>query len=99
MNDRTMYPPSFLTFLLGSLAGASLALLFAPQSGRETRSTMRRRVRDGVGAARGLGQRVVNRGRELRHEAGRTLNEALDEAERSVERAERDPLRSTDTAL
>lgn len=100
MNDRSTYPPSLLTFLLGGLAGASLALLFAPQSGRETRQTMRRRVRDGYGAARELGTRVVSRGRDMRDEASRTLSEALDDAERAVDRVEREaPLRTTDTTL
>lgn len=100
MDDRTTYPPSLLTFLLGGLAGASLALLFAPQSGRETRRHVRRRMRNGVEAARDLGSRVVSRGREMRDEASRTLSEALDDAERAVDRVERDvPLRRPDTTL
>jgi gas vesicle protein len=87
VNDRSTYPASLITFLLGSLAGASIALLFAPQSGRDTRRTMGRKVRDGVDAARDLGQRVVSRGRDVKDEASRTLSEALDQAERAAERA------------
>jgi gas vesicle protein len=87
VDDRSTYPPSLLTFLLGSLAGASLALLFAPQSGRETRQTMSRRVRDGVDAARDLSQRVVHRGRELGDEASRRMSDAIETAERRADRA------------
>jgi gas vesicle protein len=95
-----MYPPNLLTFLLGSLAGASLALLFAPQSGRATRHTMRRRVRDGVDAARDLGQRVSRRGRELARETERTMDDVAERAELRAERLERGSgLHPSDTTL
>jgi gas vesicle protein len=94
-----MYPPNLLTFLLGGLAGASIALLLAPQSGRETRRTVSRRMRSGVDAARDLGSRMVSRGREVGDEASRTLSDALDHAERATLRGEREPLRGTDTTL
>ncbi len=99
MDDRSTYPTSLLTFLLGSLAGASIALLFAPQSGRDTRRTMGRKMRDGVDAARDLGQRALSRSRDLRDEAGRTLSEALDAAERGAESTIERARRSTDTTL
>lgn len=92
MNDRTTYSSSLLSFLLGSLAGAGLALLFAPQSGRDTRHAVGRRVRSGVDAAKSLGDRVTTRGRELRARAERSLSDALESGEaageRAVERAE-----------
>ncbi len=99
MDDRSTYPTGLLTFLLGSLAGASIALLFAPQSGRDTRRRVGRRMRDGMDAARDLSQRVVSRGRDLRDEASRTLSEALDAAERRTESTLEKVRRSTDTTL
>jgi len=99
VDDRSTYPAGLLTGLLGSLAGASIALLFAPQSGRDTRRRVSRTVRDGMDAARDLGQRVVSRGRDLQDEASRTLSEALDTAERGAEGTLERVRRSTDTAL
>ncbi len=93
MADRSTYSSTLLSFLLGSLAGAGLALLFAPRSGRDTRQAVGRRVRDGVDAALELKDRVVSRGRDLKEEADRTLSEAVDTAERTEERA-REPYRS-----
>ena len=99
MDDRSTYPAGLLTFLLGGLAGASIALLFAPQAGRETRRTVGRKVRDGMDAARDLSQRVVTRGRDIRDEASRTLSEALDSAERGAESTLERARRGTDTTL
>lgn len=100
MDDRsTTYPPNLLTFLLGGLAGASLALLFAPQSGRATRQTMRRRMQDSVDAARDLGRRVRRRGSELARESQHALSEAAERAERHGERFESGAVRSSDTTL
>lgn len=89
MDERATYSSSLVSFLLGGLAGAGLALLFAPGPGRETRGAVRRRVQGGVDAARGLKDRVVHRGRELQDEA----QHALEDAERASARY------STDTSL
>jgi gas vesicle protein len=67
----------FVFFLLGGLAGASVALLLAPRSGRETRQIVASRMRDGERYARqGLekGREAVQRTvREGKHLAARTL--------------------------
>jgi gas vesicle protein len=79
-DDEHTYP-AVLSFLLGGLAGASLALLLAPHSGRDTRHAVRRRVRGGVTAARDLKERLARRGSELRDRANRTMSEMAEEAE------------------
>lgn len=57
------------SFLAGGVAGATVALLLAPQSGEVTRRIMRRKLNDGADSARELRRRAFRRGRELRDEA------------------------------
>jgi len=76
MNDRTTYSTWMLSFLAGGLAGASVALLLAPQSGQATRDTMRRKLHDTTDSAHQLKDRVVRRGEEIRDEAARRVGAA-----------------------
>jgi gas vesicle protein len=76
MNDRTSYLTSVLCFLAGSLAGAGVALLLAPQAGHVTREMMRRRLRDTADSARHVKDRVVRRGEEVGEEAAHRLSDA-----------------------
>ena len=41
-----------LAFLVGAIAGAAVALLYAPASGRETREFLSEKAREGVKKAR-----------------------------------------------
>ncbi|HUL78738.1 MAG TPA: YtxH domain-containing protein, partial [Vicinamibacteria bacterium] len=43
-----------LSFLLGALSGAALAILFAPRSGRETREMLGERLRETADRSRRL---------------------------------------------
>ena len=73
MDDHTRNdaPYSALTFsfLAGGLAGATVALLLAPQSGKVTREILRRKLDDAADSARDLKDRVVRRGQDVREEA------------------------------
>lgn len=66
-------------FLLGAVLGAGLALLFAPQSGDETRAQVRRTARRMKRSAR----KMAESGRE-------TVREAVDDIARSGKSAARD---------
>jgi gas vesicle protein len=76
MNDRTMYSTWMLCFLAGGLAGASAALLLAPQSGKATRDAMGRKLRATADSARELKDQVVRRGEQVRDEAVRRVGAA-----------------------
>ena len=76
MNDRTAYSTWIFCFLAGGFAGASVALLLAPQSGKATREVMRSKLRETADSARGLQGRVVRRGEEVRDEAARRVGAA-----------------------
>jgi gas vesicle protein len=98
-DDRGFSPGAVgLAFLSGALVGAAVALLMAPQSGRETREQLRgyaRKaeddLRDLAGKATEAFDHAVEKGREAIHEKKSILSEALD-AGREAMRRERDRL-------
>jgi gas vesicle protein len=53
-----------LAFLIGAAAGAALALLFAPATGRETRELLGQKARDGQDKAAGLAKETWSRQRD-----------------------------------
>jgi len=72
-----------LAFLLGAVSGAAIALLYAPQTGRETRDYLgdkaeeaRRRAAD----AAAKGREAINQGRE-------TLNTAIERGREAYQQA------------
>jgi gas vesicle protein len=58
-----------LSFLLGGLTGAALAVLFAPRSGRETRDLLGDKFREGAERGSVLKEKVVSKGREVMDDA------------------------------
>ena len=63
------YSALTFSFLAGGIAGATVALLLAPQSGKATREIMGRKLTDAAGSARDLKDRAIRRGQDLREEA------------------------------
>ena len=58
-----------LSFLLGALSGAALAILLAPRSGRETREMLGEKLRETADRSRRLGEQVLEKGREAAEDA------------------------------
>ena len=54
-----------LSFLIGGLTGAALALLYAPRTGQETRDLLGERLRETADRGREMKQEVVGRGRAV----------------------------------
>jgi gas vesicle protein len=69
-------------FLAGAAIGASVALLFAPASGKHTRKYISRTTEKGRDALTDSGKELVDRGKEL-YDRGRAL---ADEAAELFER-------------
>jgi gas vesicle protein len=64
-------------FLAGSVTGASVALLLAPQSGRATRELMQRKLNDTAGSASDLKDSLMRRGQKIREEARHRVDTAV----------------------
>ena len=59
-------------FLAGAALGAAIALLYAPQSGRETRKFVRKKTEQSGEAVADAGKEILDRGREY-YDKGRKL--------------------------
>lgn len=86
MSDNMIY------FLMGGLVGAGVALLLAPQSGRETRDMLAQRAQEGknylVEKGTVLKDQVVQKSQELKDQAADYVDrglKAVDEGLRSAE--------------
>jgi gas vesicle protein len=65
-------------FLTGAAIGAAIALLYAPQSGRDTRKLIRQKAEEGTDALAGTGKEIADRGRDY-YEKGRKIAEEAGE--------------------
>ena len=75
-----------LSFMLGALTGAALAILYAPRSGRETRELLGEKFREGAERGRELKQKAVARGREVIEDAGEYVEKQRESIEKRKER-------------
>ncbi|HXY39126.1 MAG TPA: YtxH domain-containing protein [Vicinamibacteria bacterium] len=75
-----------LSFLLGALSGAALAILFAPRSGRETREAIGEKLRQTAERSRRLGEQAIEKGREMAEDAGGYLDRQREALERRRDR-------------
>ena len=75
-----------LSFLLGALSGAALAVLFAPRSGRETREMLGERLRETAERGRRLGEQAVEKGRAAAEDASGYLDRQREALEKRRDR-------------
>jgi len=75
-----------LSFLVGGLVGAAVAILFAPRSGRETREMLSERLREGSDRGRRFRDRAIAKGRELIDDAGEYVERQKEGIERQRDR-------------
>jgi gas vesicle protein len=77
-----------VAFALGALAGAAIALLYAPTSGEETRKKLGEKAREGRDRAEAL----AKQGREFIDRQRENLTAAVDRGREAFEQARREPL-------
>ena len=75
-----------LSFLLGALSGAALAILFAPRSGRETREMLGERLRETVERGRRLGEEAADKGRAVAEDASGYIDRQREALEKRRDR-------------
>jgi len=73
---------SIAWFLVGAAVGAAVALLYAPQSGRETRQLLAKKTEQGREVLADSGKEVLDRGKELFDRGRELADEAADIFER-----------------
>jgi gas vesicle protein len=75
-----------LSFLMGGLTGAALAILFAPRSGKETRDMLGGKLREGAERTRDLRDRAAAKGREIVGDASEYVDKQRETLERKKDR-------------
>jgi gas vesicle protein len=75
-----------LAFVLGAVAGAAAAILYAPASGRETREYLGDRAVE----ARARAAEVAAKGREAINQGRETLNTAIERGREAYQQARKE---------
>ncbi len=69
-------------FVAGAAIGAAVALLYAPQTGEETRRYLGKKTKEGADAVAETSREMYDRGRDLIEKGRRIADEAADIFER-----------------
>ncbi|MGE5836144.1 MAG: YtxH domain-containing protein [Acidobacteriota bacterium] len=77
-----------VAFALGAIAGAAIALLYAPRSGEETRRKLAEKAREG----RDRAEQLARQGREFLDRQRETVTAAVDRGREAFEQARREQL-------
>ncbi len=76
------YSSALAWFLTGAVIGATVALLYAPRSGKETRRILADTTQRGRDAVTGTGKDMVDAGREMFERGRQLVEDAADLFER-----------------
>jgi gas vesicle protein len=76
-----------LAFLVGAVAGAAVALLYAPATGRETREFLGEKAREG----RDRATEAANKGREAFSRGRDIVSDAIDRGREAYQQARTSP--------
>jgi gas vesicle protein len=82
---ESMNDSKFAWFVAGASIGATLALLFAPQSGEETRYLLREQAKKGRKRLAAVGEDLLDQGRDLYERAGDMVDEAAETIQERVD--------------
>jgi gas vesicle protein len=74
--------PKLVWFLTGAALGAAVALLYAPQSGKDTRRYLGKKARKGREAVADVSREALDKGRELYERGRKMADDAADLFER-----------------
>lgn len=75
-----------LAFLLGAVAGAAVALLYAPAAGTETREFLNEKAREG----RERASEAARQGREILNRQRENLSSAIDKGRQAYQQAKKE---------
>jgi gas vesicle protein len=84
---RNTWPQVVSAFAIGLGAGAALGVLFAPQSGEDTRELLRGTAQEGIDEAVDRGKTVIRRVRKNMGDAKDFVSEVADTAESAFREA------------
>ena len=76
-----------LAFVLGAVAGAAVALLFAPAAGEETREYLGKRAREGRDRARDAARDAGEQGREFYQRHRENVTSAIERGREAFQQA------------
>jgi gas vesicle protein len=89
MSDNTNSAGTVLVaFALGAVAGAAIALLYAPTTGEETRRKLAEKAREG----RDKAEELARQGREFIDRQRETVTAAVEKGREAFDQARREPL-------
>lgn len=77
-----------LAFLLGAVAGAAVALLYAPAPGTETRDFLNEKAREG----RERASEAARQGREILNRQRENLSSAIEKGRQAYQQAKKEPV-------